>query len=165
MIQKDYIMRIIEQLAKVLAKVMLNKNEKNYEEAISNVENAFNTILGVNSQLLFSISEENLTGLFGISRDKSIGSIKCIVAARLVKELADVHEMTQKENINAISEYQKALNLYLDGLLNLGYHEIDLNEYYSDVHKLTNKLGTSVEETTKQKLIEYDEMVRRKQIG
>jgi hypothetical protein len=114
--------------------------------------------------LLLTISEQNLTELLGVSKDKSIGSMKCLVAARLINELADVHEMIQNENIIVISEYQKALNLYLDGLLNLGYHEIDINEYYSDVNKLTNNLGTSLKVTTKQKLIEYNEMVKRKQI-
>lgn len=48
MIQKDYIMRMIEQLTKVLAKVIFNKKEENYKVASIAVDDAFNTILGLN---------------------------------------------------------------------------------------------------------------------
>lgn len=41
-------MRMIEQLTKVLAKVIFNKKEENYKVASIAVDDAFNTILGLN---------------------------------------------------------------------------------------------------------------------
>jgi hypothetical protein len=161
MIQKDYIMRMIEQLGKILAKVMLNKTEKNYEEAKINIESAIENLLGINSQLLLSISNQNIAELLGMSKDNSIGSMKCIIAARLIKELADIHH-AQLENINVISELQKALTLYLDGIINMGYCEIKMDEYYSDINEIIRKLGINIKEETKHKLDEYYKLMKTK---
>lgn len=54
MIQKDYIMRMIEQMAKALVKILLNKEAGHQEEAIKEVENAFMKTIGIDSVLLFS---------------------------------------------------------------------------------------------------------------
>jgi hypothetical protein len=162
MFQKDYILRIIEQLGSVLAKVIINKNAGNYKEAEMNIENAFKNILGFDSRLLSSISNKNINDLLGINKDKSIGSMKCLVAARLLKELADIQEISDKGNQNIISEYQTALNLYLEGLLNLNTCEIKFNEYNSEITEIVAKLGNVIKEETKHKLTKYYELLKTK---
>lgn len=145
MIQKDYIMRIIEQMGKILAKVLLNKEDGKHEEAIKEIDNAFETLIGIDAQLLNTLSHENIAELFGISKDKSTGSMKCIIAAKLLREKSELFKDIQAEE--SIKSLHKALCLYLTGILNIGYTEVDMTSYYDDVKKiekdLKGKLSTS----------------------
>jgi hypothetical protein len=144
MIQKDYIMRIIEQLGKILAKVLINKNEGETEEALSTIDTAFKNILGLDSQLFDTLSDAFIAEVLGISKDKSTASMKCIVAARLLKEKADILKQMANSNQAALSYYQKALRLYRQGMLNIGYNELDLTSYYADIKQITDQLGNSI---------------------
>jgi hypothetical protein len=162
MIQKDYIMRMIEQLASALARVILNRNTGNNEEALSNVDTACSDILGFDSGLLDTLSAQDVAQLLGLSRKDSTAGMKCLVAARLVKEKADIEETIGKDTRYPFSDYQKALSLYLDGLLNLGYSELDTNDYYSDVNSIVAKLGNSIPEETMLKLAKLPGPTRTK---
>lgn len=138
MIQKDYIMRILEQLGKMLAKILLNKEEGKQEEVIKEIDNSFRALIGVDAHLLNSLSYENIAELFGISKDKSTGSMKCIIAAKLLREKGNLLKDIQAEE--AIENLHKALCLYLKGLLNIGYTEIDMESYINDVKIIENEL-------------------------
>ncbi len=144
MIQKDYIMRMIEQLSKFLAKVLFKKNEGNHEEALSIIESAVENMFGLSLELFNTLSAKDIAELLGISKDKSTGGMKCIVAARLLKEKAEIHELEGKDYSFTISCYQKALSLYLQGMLSIGYTELDLTNYYADINQIANKLGSSI---------------------
>jgi hypothetical protein len=138
MIQKDYIMRIIEQMGKILAKVLLDKEEGKQEEAIKEIDNSFGTLIGIDALLLKTLSYENVAELFGISKDKSTASMKCIIAAKLLREKSELLKDVQAEE--SIENLHKALGLYLKGLLNIGYTEIDMTGFINDVKMLENDL-------------------------
>jgi hypothetical protein len=152
MIQKDYILRMLEQLGKILAKVILNKTAQNHESAITEIETAFINLLGLDPGLLDKLSAQSIAELLGILKDKPMGCLKCLVAARLLKTKTDVLSEINPNTVNVLSDYLKALNLYLDGLLNLGYSELDAKAYFGDIAAITDKLGNSIPQETRQKL-------------
>ena len=139
MIQKDYIMRMIEQMGKILAKVLLNKEEGNQEEAIKAIDNSFGTLTGIDLQLLTTLSYEEIAELFGIFKDQSTGSLKCIIAAKLLSEKSDLLKDIQAEE--STKNLHKALGLFLKGILNIGYTEIDMTSYYNDVKSIEKDLN------------------------
>lgn len=113
MIRKDYIMRMIQQLSNFIAKIITNKNAQNYDEALRNIDSAFENILGLNFNLLDTLSADDIAGLLGISKDKSTGSMKCIVAARLLKEKAEVQKASKKDDSFSQFYYQKARSCWV----------------------------------------------------
>ncbi len=146
---------MIEQLAKFLAKVILNKDAGDQEEVMSDIQSAFGTILGVDAALFDVLSAQDIAELLGISKDKATGSIKCIIAARLLKEKADIQEHSDKDSLIASSYYRKALSLYLDGILNCGYTELDMTGYYADVKEIADKLSDSLPEEILLKMFRF----------
>ena len=140
MIQKDYILRIIEQMAKVLAKVLFNKEAGNHVEAIKEIENALKSDIGIDPILLDTLPIENIADFFGLSHDKASASIKCILAGQLLKEKADI--LSDKNDTRAATYYHKALGLLLIGTKNIGYTEVDLKNYYDTISEIEKKLNT-----------------------
>jgi hypothetical protein len=153
MIQKDYIMRMIEQMTNVLAEVLLLKKDGSQIEALRETDNFIGNTIGIDPVLLDTLSIDDSSELLGISKDKSTGSMKCILAGRLLKEKADILSMN---NQNKSIEYcHKALCLYLKGLMNIGYTETDLTTFYEDVKTIEEDLGNSISNEEKQLLVKF----------
>lgn len=144
MIRKDFIMRMIQQLSNFIVKITTNKNAENYDEALRNIDSAFENILGLNFNLLDTLSADDIAELLGVSKDRSTGSMKCIVAARLLKEKAEVQKHIEKDDSLAMFYYQKALGLYLNGILTIENTELDITAYYNDIKQIADKLGSSI---------------------
>jgi valyl-tRNA synthetase len=149
---------MIEQFTKVLAKVIFNKDAGNIEEAQRTVEKAFNSILGVDSPLLLSLPESSMVELFGLLKDKEIGSAKCLIAAKLLKEYSDIR--SKIENKTQINEYTKALNYYLDGLINIGDNTINTNEYFKEMNEIIIKPEIIITNEMKSKINKVKEMLK-----
>lgn len=94
-----------------------------------------------------ALSIGDIAEILGILKDKSSGSMKCILAARLLKERAEL--LSNSKDDKSLEYYHKALGLYLRGLLNIGYTEIDLTDYIADVKTIHKTLQSmpSPEET------------------
>ncbi|MBD3346713.1 MAG: hypothetical protein GF401_16785 [Chitinivibrionales bacterium] len=144
MIQKDYILRMIEQLGKVLARVLLKKNAQKHEEATLDIEKASGAILGIDFSLLDTLSSPAIAELLGISIAPSTGSMKCLIAGRLLKEKADILKLSGKDSASTIQYYQKSLYLYLKGMPTMGYTELDTTEWRNDIRILADILGDSI---------------------
>jgi hypothetical protein len=157
MIREDYIMRMIEQLVKVLSKILFNKETRDYQEAINNIENAFKNILGLDYNLLKVLSAQDIISLLKISKDDATLNIKCIVIAKLLKERAEIENLSGSKNFNYVYDYQRVLSLYLQGILNNKNKDIDLRDYYSDVKEITEKLGDKISEDLKFNLNKFYE--------
>jgi len=144
MIQKDYIMRMMRQLAEFLAKVLFNKKAGNHEAAVVIIKSACAGILGIDFELLEALSAPDIAELLGISKDKSTGSMKCIIAARLLKEKAEIQRLAEKDDSVAVPYYRKALNLYLQGILTIRHTGVDMTGYYADINQIADALGKSI---------------------
>lgn len=161
MIRQDYIMRMIEQLVKVLSKIFFNKKEENYEEAVKNIDSAFNSILGLDYNLLNTLSENDIISLLSISKNDPSVNIKYIIIAKLLKERKEMENLINDGNHVSVSDYQKILSLYLEGILNNKNEEIDLHEYYNDVKEIVKKIDDNkLPRDTKLKLLEFYDLMR-----
>jgi len=144
MIREDYIIRMIDQLVKVLLKILINKKNKNYQEAIHTIDTAFDSILGLDFNIINLLTAQDLISLLNFSSDEEEKNIKCIVIAKLLKERVEIERVTDTSNSKYVRDYQKALYLYLEGILNNDNLDIDTSNYFADVTEIIEKLGDKV---------------------
>jgi Family of unknown function (DUF6483) len=157
MIRQDYIMRMIEQLVKVLTKILFNKENNNYQEAFNNIDRAFKNILGLDYNLINSLSGKDIISLLDFSKDNSTFSVKCIVIAKLLKENGVLKELIKREETESRYDYQKALRLYLEGILRNNNQEFSFSDYYPDIKDLAKKLGNKIPADTRLLLSKFNE--------
>ena len=158
MIRQDYIMRMIEQLVKVLSKILLNKETGDYESAIKTTENALKSIVGIDFSLIDKLSAGDIKLLFEMAKDNSTTGIKCIVTAKLIKEKADILNLKNNNYSKQVSDYQKALSLFLDGIIDNKNTEIDLSKFYPDINEIVEFLADEIANDTKTKLLKFYEL-------
>lgn len=159
MIRQDYIMRLIEQFVKALAKILFNKKAGNYGDTIQNIDKAFNGIIGLDSKLIDISSAENIISLLKLPGDNTALNVKYIIAAKLIKEKADIKSLDNSENFNSQFEYQKSLSLFLEGYLSKKDEDFKLEDYYKDVEELAEKLKDSLSLDDKTKLLQFYKMI------
>ena len=160
MIRQDYIMRMIEQLVEVLSKILFNKKTENYQEALNNIDTAFKNIVGLDYSLISSLSAKDIISLLGIYKDDPSASIKYIIIARLLKERIEIKNLSDGKDLISIHDYQKILNLYLEGILNNSSKEAALAEYYLDIKEIVEKLRNEIPDDISFKLFRFYEFIR-----
>ena len=148
-------MRLIEQLVKVLAKILFNKRTGNYNAALKSIDNALNTLVGLDHKLIDELGANDIKSLLDYANEKPIVNIKCIVAAKLIREKSDLLKLTKTEELKLIPNYQKAINLILEGILDNKNTEIDLSNYYQDVKEIAGLLGNEIAPETRFKLFKF----------
>lgn len=107
-------MRMIEQLNKVLAKILFNKELKQYDDAILEIQKSGEKFLGFDWKIIEQFSDQDIVDLLKIGGELNIG--KTIVAASLLKEEADILEVLGKED-ESWRAYLKAFSLYVEILM------------------------------------------------
>lgn len=139
-----------EMLTAVLAKVLFNKETKNYEEAGKEIETAAKTIVGLDLRIINILNPEDIIQLMKTS-DLYAG--RCLVSAELLKEYADVHELNGKDNRNIIL---KSLNLYIEAILSKELPEPE--KYYTKINELISLIDESdLQDDLNFKIIDYYE--------
>ncbi|MFO7448113.1 MAG: DUF6483 family protein [Ignavibacteriaceae bacterium] len=138
MIRHDYIMMLIEQLSVVLVKILFNKDKENYKEAAKEAESALSGIVGLDYNMLNSLSAEDIISLLNISDDTS--GFKCIVAAKLLKEIADIKELSSNSG-GDYKTYIKILTLYLEGILKTKVTSTESIDFTPDIEDITKRLS------------------------
>lgn len=149
---------MIEQLVKVLAKILFNKRAGNFNDALESINNALNTLVGLDYKLIDELGANDIKSLLDYANEKPIVNIKCIVAAKLIKEKSDLLKLTKTEQSKLIPNYQKAINLILEGILDNKNTEIDLSNYYQDVNEIAGLLGNEISLETRFKLFKFYEL-------
>lgn len=130
---------MIEQLARVLAKVLFNKKQGNTREAADEVESAFKNIIGFDYITISAMSVEDLISLLTFSKESA--SAKCIIAGKLFKERTEIKEITNIDESEITAGYQKSLNLFIEGMLkDEDPSSNEFSGYYSDIDVVINKL-------------------------
>lgn len=151
---------MIEQLVNVLDNILFKKEAENYKEAISDIESSFNNILGLDYNLVNALSGKDIVSLLQISKDNATLGIKCIIIAKLLKEKAEIRNLNNKEYLNSVSDYQKALSLFMEGILNNKNIDLDLSNYYVDVEKIIAKINDfDIPKDTKLKLNKFYKLI------
>jgi len=112
MIEKDYLMRQIQMLARFLAKIIFNKSIKDYEAAQHHLDEAFYSLLQIDPDSFRSLTEDEL--IEKISKAEGKFWELCYIAAELLREDADLSELKNMPPFYYIDLYAKAFGLYIE---------------------------------------------------
>ena len=114
MTQKDYILRIAEDVGQALAQIIYHKKMQDYQGALSLIDELFKQTVGAGSGFIHAISEETLLTmltLYGL-----LDVEKALLIATLLKAEGDIYE-DQGNADEAYDSYLTSLNLFLEILL------------------------------------------------
>lgn len=115
MIERDYIMRLVQQLAAVATRILRLRELEKYDQAQQELEQAYGELLGLQHELLLSLDAATAAQLLGHEE-------KIKIAAKLMQEESALLEH-QGRFEQAHARRQRALELYLEALALAGYSE------------------------------------------
>lgn len=115
MIERDYIMRLVQQLAAVAARILRLRELEKYDQAQQELEQAYGELLGLNHELLLSLDAATAARLLAHEE-------KIKIAAKLMHEEGALLEHQGRFDL-AHTRRQRALELYLEALALAGYSE------------------------------------------
>jgi hypothetical protein len=75
MIERDYIMRMIQMLVQALIRIFSFKEKKDYPQALNEIQNASKTLIGVELDVIRRLSDVQIIDLLTLVKD--FGSLKC----------------------------------------------------------------------------------------
>jgi tetratricopeptide (TPR) repeat protein len=113
-INRDYILRLIEQFSRVLARVLLLRQDYQYEEALILIDELFRQTLGLSSEFLLAAPEEMLLAL--VKRIDLLDVGKCLWIALLLKLEGDVYQDLERYE-ESFPRYLRSLRLFLEAVL------------------------------------------------
>lgn len=105
---------MIEQLNKVLSKILFNKEVKQFDNALMEIQTSGEKFLGVKWKIIEQLSSDDIISLLKIGGELNVA--KAIVAASLLKEEAEVLELLDKKDESWIA-YLKAFSLFVEILM------------------------------------------------
>ena len=155
MSQEDYVLRIVTQAARAIARILGFKQAGQYQEALAQIDQTLQEFLGLSTALAsqLSASELLMTCRFGNTLDRD----KALLLATLLKEEGDIYAVTN-QTIEIHDTYRKSLSIALEALIDadptLG------REYLPLIETLTIKLGeTEINHDLRYDLSEYYEKI------
>ena len=113
MLTKDYIMRMIDTLIKVLERLLLLKEGKNYNEALDEIEKVTKELFGFDRKFINSLSDSQLIKM--ISTSETLIAPNCYLLGVLFNEEAKIFKL-QGEVEKSIEMYERSLNFFIEGL-------------------------------------------------
>ncbi len=114
MSQKDYILRIAQELGSAMAQVLYNRQIKDYTAAHQLIDEQSKQIFGMGIGFMRSVPEETLLSMF--TSFDSLDTEKCWLLAILLKAEGDIYE-DQGNASESYYSYIRSLNLFLEVLL------------------------------------------------
>jgi hypothetical protein len=114
MYQRDYLMRQIEQAARVLAAIMKKALGGEVDQALTMFDQAYQPLLGVSQRVVSTLTDEQLISLLTSGSMPDLRRVASVL--EVVKSEADVHAQAGHEQAAAV-RYRRALSLagYLAG--------------------------------------------------
>jgi len=114
MTQKDYILRIAENVGRALAQIIYDKEIHEYQGALSLIDELCKQTVGAGSGFIHAISEETLLAMLTLLGILNVE--KALLIATLLQAEGDIYE-DQGNPDAAYESYLKALNLFLEIVL------------------------------------------------
>ena len=84
MFRKDYIMRMIEDFIKAMAKIILQREQKSYTDARTELDGLSKLVTGFGSEHLISLGAAGIKYVFSQNKESEAEKIYC--SARILKE-------------------------------------------------------------------------------
>ncbi|MFZ1320949.1 MAG: DUF6483 family protein [Ignavibacteria bacterium] len=138
MLQRDYLMKMVEMLTAVMAKVIFNKEQKKYDEALTEIENAGKNIVGLDIGMVKILKIDDFTGLMKTS---DVFAGRCLISAELLLEYAKILEEKETDTDLKFDFYNKSFRLYTEALLTKEILEPD--EYIKKAESILPVLKSS----------------------
>jgi tetratricopeptide (TPR) repeat protein len=117
MFNNDYIMRMIEQLSRAIAKIVGLKDDDRMEEGQELLNTTLTGFIGLNSHTIDSLDYEEFLRI--LSANGGLNADKCVMLSELLKLKAEFY-IAQGNEDGALDLYIKSLCLYLEALLDDG---------------------------------------------
>lgn len=153
MFQRDYFMRMIEQMTQSIGQVMGMRDRKEHLEALAIVDELLDREFRLNSRLIDSLTDKELVGMLTRAGILDHGSLQGI--ALLLREKGEIYE-EQGDMEASYAALLKSLNLFLRGALEDA--EPATAEPREEIVKLQSLLGAyELPEETKRLLLEWQE--------
>src|SRR6266699_3131580 len=111
MMQKDYILRMIQQLSRVLIHVLHLREVKDYDGALTYIDDVFKQALGFSSDLINSVPDETLLAM--LTSFDVLDIEKCFLVANLLKAEGDIY-VDQGDFDTSYYRYLRSLYLRRD---------------------------------------------------
>jgi hypothetical protein len=137
MISKNYIMRMVEQLSFVLMKIIRNKENKNYAQALLEIDSAYKNILGFDPWQIKNMSESEIYEL--LKSDDGYDAEKSIVIAELLRHEAEIIELQSGFNDTVFNIFLKSFFLYIEAIIFDGQY--NQAKYLENVAEFTKKIS------------------------
>ena len=154
MLYRDYFMRLVQELAVVIARVLFLKEQKKYDDALDLIRQNAKTLAGFDLDMVRHFSEEDLLRLFNLDDSANVG--KFIALAVLLKEEGSVFDGKGDEG-SAYESYTKSLVLYCEALKFTDI--VDLNTYRNAVDEIIDYIiSYKLSEPVILRLIKYYDM-------
>lgn len=109
--QKDYILRVAEDVGRALAQIIYHKKIQDYQGALSLIDDLLKQAVGMGSGFIHSVSEETLLAMLTVLGILNLE--RALMAATLLKAEGDVF-VDQGNPDAAYYSYLKSLNLFLE---------------------------------------------------
>ncbi len=124
MIQKDYILRTMAELATVLTGILGFQQAKQYQAALDLIDQVFKQTLGLSLDLINSVPDETLLAM--LTSFDTLDIEKCLFVASLLKAEGDIY-VDQDNFDTSYYRYLKSLHLFLEvQLSDSNIHDPDL---------------------------------------
>ena len=151
MIQKDYIMRIVQQMTQVLAQVIFRKSSGQYQEALEEVGKAGKLFLGLDLNAVEVIGYDALKRALRVKKATDAEHVSLV--AELLRHQGDCFDF-EGDLAAARRSYTLALDLYLD--LGTSDQRFQLADLSARVDLLLDHLDSlSLDAETQLKLFRY----------
>lgn len=113
MVRKDYLLRVIEQFAAFLEKILFHKQAGDYAGAEQQIDATVKTLLGLDPELLYAMgTDQILTTVVG---DTKFDMDICLVIAELYNQKADMAKTGSSEKL--YGEYlERSFLLYAEAI-------------------------------------------------
>lgn len=128
---KDYIMRLIEQIFDFIAAISGLKRLGKFLEARQMIQKICKSKFGINEEMIKGLMYKDLMGI--LSGGSEIDTEKCAVFAKLLKEEAIILK-EQNEGDKGFNHFTKSLNIFIELDLDGGdVKEIDFDKEIEDI--------------------------------
>jgi len=156
-ITRDFFLRMIQQLAQVIAKVLKLGSVQQYDAAMEEIQRSSRQLLGMDVLLLTTLSDEEYVRLFTLGNRFDVE--KCVVAGELLRLVGDVKSQ-QGEAGKAFQCYTTSLSLFLELLIRES--GVLPKEYFDEIELLIEKATPyEIPVGVQKKLFRYYETVGR----
>lgn len=137
MITRDYFLRMIHQLAQVLAKVMGLSEIERYDDALEEVQLSSKQLLGMDLRFLTTLSDEEFVRLLSLGERFDVE--KCVVVGELLRLVGEVKEREGDEG-ERFHCYATSLSLFLELLIRES--GVLPREYFEKIELLIGKTSS-----------------------